>query len=94
MLNRLVRSSAWGRLTRSGTSSFGSIQEFSREELARAEKYVEETLRSRNWVTYMLASYLPKPLRPQFYTINLLDLELIKIAENARDPQLGRSSSI
>ena len=84
MLRCLKRS-----LSGTGRFAFGEIQEFSREELGKAEKYVEETLRSRNWVTYMLASYLPRELRPHFYTIQLLDLELIKIAENAREPQLG-----
>lgn len=45
---------------------------------------MEETLRSRNWVLYMLASYFPAPLKPAFYAIHLFDLELTKISENAR----------
>ena len=52
---------------------------------------MEETLRSRTWVTYMLASYIPVKLRPAFYSLHLLDLELTKISENAREPALGSS---
>jgi hypothetical protein len=37
----------------------------------------------------MLASYLPSGVRPAFYAINLFDMELSKIVENARDPALG-----
>jgi hypothetical protein len=59
---------------------FGSIQVFSADELKNAQKYVEETLRSRTWVTYMFASYLPVQLRSPFYAIHLLDLELTKIS--------------
>lgn len=52
---------------------------------------MEETLRSRNWVLYMLGSYYPAQLKPAFYAINLFDLELTKISENAREPALGTS---
>lgn len=70
---------------------FGSVQQFTAEELTTAQKYVEETLRSRTWVTYMLASYLPQPVRPAFYAIHLFDMELTKISENAREPSLGKA---
>jgi hypothetical protein len=64
---------------------FGSnIQEFTSQELANAQKYVEDTLRNRSWVTYMFASYFPVPLRQAFYAIHLFDMELTKISENAR----------
>ena len=71
---------------------FSNIQVFSADELKNAQKYVEETLRSRTWVTYMLASYVPVQLRPPFYAIHLLDLELTKISENSREPALGTCS--
>lgn len=89
MLNIFRRSSP---LLRTGTKtaySFGQIQHFSSEELSKAEKYVEETLRSRTWVSYMLATYFPANLRPSFYAIHLFDMELTKISENAREPALG-----
>jgi phytoene/squalene synthetase len=69
---------------------FGSVEQFTTDELAVAQKYVEETLRSRTWVTYMLASYLPQPVRPAYYAIHLLDMELTKISENAREPSLAQ----
>ena len=53
---------------------FGEIQEFTSEELKNAEKYVEETLRSRTWITYMLASYIPQKIKPSFYALHLLDI--------------------
>ena len=74
----------WDSLRHKQKYSFGEVQEFTSQELKNAEKYVEETLRSRTWVTYMLASYIPQQLRPSFYSIHLLDLELTKISENAR----------
>lgn len=74
---------------------FGSnIQEFTSQELANAQKYVEDTLRNRSWVTYMFASYFPVPLRQPFYAIHLFDMELTKISENAREPPLGIYSFI
>jgi hypothetical protein len=68
---------------------FSSVEMFSKDELAASHKYVEETLRSRTWVTYMLASYIPNQIRPAFYTIHLFDMELTKISENAREASLG-----
>jgi hypothetical protein len=90
MLTRIRIGRALGR-TLAGRRGycFGDIQEFTPEELKKSEKYVEETLRNRNWVTYMLASYFPQALRPTFYALHLLDLELTKISENAREPALG-----
>lgn len=61
-------------------SPFSTIERFTKDELAESEKYVEETLRSRTWVTYMLASYIPTQIRPAFYVINLFDMELTKIS--------------
>lgn len=59
---------------------FSSIQQFTPDELKKSQKHVEETLRTRTWVTYMLASYLPVELRIHYYTINLFDMELTKIS--------------
>lgn len=86
MLTLARRSNA---IIRRRAHGFSSLKEFTPEELSKSQKYVEETLRSRTWVTYMLASYLPSQLRIHFYTIHLFDMELTKISENAREPSLG-----
>jgi hypothetical protein len=54
--------------------SNNKLQVFTDEELKNSQKYVEETLRSRSWVIYMLASYIPSPLRHAYYAIHLFDM--------------------
>ena len=61
------------------TFSNNKLQVFTDEELKSSQKYVEETLRSRSWVIYMLASYIPSTLRPAYYAIHLFDMELTKV---------------
>ena len=67
-------------------SRFGAYEE---GDLKKAEEYVLETLRSRSWMDYMISSYYPKSLRTAFCTIQLFNLELIKISDNIREPSLG-----
>lgn len=75
------RTAAFSKLLERYRYPFSSnIQEFTSQELANAQKYVEDTLRNRSWVTYMFASYFPVGLRQPFYAIHLFDMELTKIS--------------
>lgn len=87
MIVRLGR--GWRSVRRQTFSFSNEIQEFTDQELKTAQKYVEETLRNRSWILHMFGSYFPGPLKAPYFAIQLFDLELTKISENAREAPLG-----
>ena len=74
------------QLTRYFSSSFEE------GDIKKAEEYVVETLRSRSWTDYMISNYYPKSLRMAYCTIQLFNLELMRISDNIKEPSLGMAT--
>ena len=59
------------------------------EQLIASEKYIKENIQSKEWVPYLQSNYLPKELRPLFFSLHWLNYELAKIPLQTRDSSLA-----
>jgi hypothetical protein len=59
------------------------------DDVVKADEYILENLRSKDWSTFLIGNFLPKDVRSAFYAINWFSSELGKIPETSREPSLG-----
>lgn len=60
-----------------------------KDQLEKSQKYIHDNVQSKEWIHYMHGNYLPKELRPAFYTMHWLNHELSKIPLQSRDSALA-----
>lgn len=57
--------------------------------VANAEAYITENVKQKEWTSFLVGNFLPKAIRPPFYTVMWLNHELAKIPESTREASLG-----